>query len=79
MTSMSLAMKRRRKLSLFLISKSERESLVFASFSYGVLYSILREEGEADVFTVRRWGEDDEDSESDDETMVNVFDTSSSD
>jgi len=43
------------------------------------VYSILREEGEADVFTVRRWGEDEEDSESDDEAMVNVFDTSSLD
>jgi len=43
------------------------------------VYSILREEGEADVFTVRRWGEDEEDEESDDEAMVNVFDTSSLD
>jgi hypothetical protein len=44
--------------------------------------SILREEGEADVFTARRWGEDsaesseDEDSE---ETIIDVFDTSLSD
>jgi WD repeat-containing protein 22 len=43
---------------------------------------ILREEGEADVFTARRWGEDsaesseDEDSE---ETIIDVFDTSLSD
>jgi WD repeat-containing protein 22 len=43
---------------------------------------ILREEGEADVFTARRWREDsaesseDEDSE---ETIIDVFDTSLSD
>ncbi|KAG1742300.1 WD40 repeat-like protein [Suillus paluster] len=42
---------------------------------------ILREEGEADVFTVRRWGEEDSDSDSDseDETIIDVFDTSLSD
>ncbi|KAG1766160.1 WD40 repeat-like protein [Suillus occidentalis] len=41
---------------------------------------ILREEGEADVFTVRRWGEDSaEDSEDEDETMIDIFDTSLSD
>ncbi|KAJ8593937.1 WD40 repeat-like protein [Rhizopogon salebrosus TDB-379] len=41
---------------------------------------ILREEGEADVFMVRRWGEeDDRDSESEDETIIDVFDTSFSD
>ncbi|KAG1748555.1 hypothetical protein EDB19DRAFT_1682358 [Suillus lakei] len=38
---------------------------------------ILREEGEADVFTVRRWGEDsEEDSEDEDEMMIDIFDTS---
>lgn len=41
---------------------------------------ILRGEGEADVFTVRRWGEDSaEDSEDEDETMIDIFDTSLSD
>jgi WD repeat-containing protein 22 len=40
----------------------------------------LRGEGEADVFTVRRWGEDSaEDSEDEDETMIDIFDTSLSD
>lgn len=46
--------------------------------------SILRAEGEADVFTIRRWGEDstedsEEDSEDEDETIIDVFDTSLSD
>ncbi|KAG2101108.1 WD40 repeat-like protein [Suillus discolor] len=41
---------------------------------------ILRAEGEADVFTIRRWGEDsEEDSEDEDETIIDVFDTSLSD
>lgn len=43
---------------------------------------ILREEGEADVFTMRPWGEDSEDEDEDedeDETMIDVFDTSFSD
>lgn len=42
--------------------------------------SILRAEGEADVFTIRRWGEDSaEDAENEDETIIDVFDTSLSD
>ncbi|KAG2057658.1 WD40 repeat-like protein [Suillus hirtellus] len=41
---------------------------------------ILRAEGEADVFTMRRWGEDSaEDSEDEDEMTIDVFDTSHSD
>lgn len=41
---------------------------------------ILRAEGEADVFTVRRWGEDSaEDSEDEDGTIIDIFDTSLSD
>ncbi|KAG0703749.1 WD40 repeat-like protein [Suillus ampliporus] len=38
---------------------------------------ILREEGEADVFTVRRWGGEDEDSEDEDETIISSLSDSS--
>jgi len=44
---------------------------VAAYFSHGI-NSILREEGEADVFAVRRWGEADQDSESEEETMIDT-------